>query len=125
MKGRLELKRVLIVEDHRDVREVLRRFLEMMSVDSLVADSGEAALACFGENANGIDLVILDWTLPGISGAETFRAIESGWPDVPIVICSGMRGLIEKEAPRSTAGFLHKPFSPADLKRILDATLGA
>jgi len=118
------LKRVLIVEDHHDVRAILRRLLEMMSVEPIAVDSGEAALACFEDNASGVDLVILDWTLPGISGEDTYRAIKARRPELPIVICSGMRGLIEKEAPQSTAGFLHKPFTPADLNRILVATLG-
>jgi DNA-binding response OmpR family regulator len=78
MTGSARRKRVLVVEDDAEMREAYRRFFVEQH-----ADEFSAVLASDGEQALGVlrhepaDLLVLDWNLPGISGASLAKALRS------------------------------------------------
>ncbi|MBN1434925.1 response regulator, partial [Candidatus Fermentibacterales bacterium] len=83
-------------------------------------------LDVFGENREDIRLVLLDMTMPHMSGDEAFLELRRLDPEVKVILCSGYN---EKEATRRFAGkglsgFLQKPFRPADLVGELNRVLG-
>ncbi len=80
--------RVLLVDDHAVVREGYRRLLEATGDIAVVAEaaSGEAAYAAFTDQVP--DVVIMDISLPGISGLEALRRIRAREPTARVLIFS-------------------------------------
>jgi DNA-binding response OmpR family regulator len=76
--GPLKRRRVLVVEDDAELREAYRRFFEQQHPDEfsavLVAD-GERALGVVRDER--VDILVVDWSLPGISGASLTKALRS------------------------------------------------
>ena len=117
--------KVLVADDIREVREMLRVMLEP-HYDVVVARNGEEAWELF--NAEKPDIVLSDVVMPRIDGVELCKRIklQSYSPDTPVVIITAAtkeRDLADgfwKNAAGSDA-FITKPFSPAAvLATILD-----
>jgi CheY-like chemotaxis protein len=89
------------------------------------AGHGLEAVEIFRERKDEISLVILDLTMPGMSGWETLEALRALRPDIPVVLASGYDEAKVMEGKRTELpqAFLHKPYSMADLKGALDAAL--
>lgn len=62
---------ILIVEDHKDTREALVKFLQSFELDTAGAEDGDQALKIMGDKTP--HLVILDWHMPGKSGLDVLR----------------------------------------------------
>jgi signal transduction histidine kinase len=115
---------VLIVDDDDGVRATLRRLLELFDFVVVEAEGGRAA-ARMAEAKPEIRLVILDMTMPEMSGEATFRELRRIRPEVPVILSSGYD---EVEASRrfvskGLAGFLQKPFTTTDLVRCIAMAL--
>ena len=79
---------VLLVDDDPAVREVTADTLRGLGYTVIEADSGGAALNLFDANPR-IDLVLLDFAMPGMNGAEVARRLRARRPDVSILFASG------------------------------------
>jgi signal transduction histidine kinase/CheY-like chemotaxis protein len=112
---------VLVVDDDADVRAVATRILERRGFSVLTAADGLSGLEVFREQAGGLACVLLDMTMPHMSGEEAFRAMRRLDPDTPIILMSGYneQEVISQFAGRRLAGFLQKPFTAEDLRRLL------
>ena len=98
LTGRRKM-RLLVVEDDPDQRFLIERRLEEMDLDLQMASSGEEAIS----KLEGIDLVLLDYRLPDMSGLDTLRAIrEVDGPSVVMVTGMGSES-VAVEAMRSGA----------------------
>ncbi len=120
--------RVLVVEDEAEQRKLLCQNLENWGHQVCAVDSGEAALRIWSQLE--VDLVLLDLTLPGISGLEVWRAIQaSGGQRRPSIFF--MLNLWSDEidwiAHHEVAAedYLVRPFSFRELKLRMDARLRA
>src|SRR6476660_7549552 len=82
------MNRLLLVDDHPVIRQGIRRILTGAFADLTVAeaDSGEQALDFFG--AEPWDLVLLDISLPGISGLDVIRRMRGLRPEARIIVIS-------------------------------------
>src|ERR1039457_2955974 len=101
--------KVLIVDDERDLRELLASVLEE-SYEVAQADSGAAVQKAFLQSAP--DVVLLDVKLPDVDGLDLIPQIKKCWPDTEVIVLSG-HGTITMavEAGRRGAyNFLSKPF---------------
>jgi DNA-binding NarL/FixJ family response regulator len=80
----------LLVDDHAMVRQALKFYLEELdsSVAVNMAENVDVALE-FASNAEKLDLIILDYKLPGTVGLAGFEALTAAVPDIPIVFLSG------------------------------------
>lgn len=78
------MKRVLVVDDERRGRRVLQIALEQMGIESVAAESGDAALHCL--ETEKVDLVLSDLAMPGMNGLELLRRIRDSEPDVPVIL---------------------------------------
>ena len=123
--GTLVGRTVLVVDDDEAVRTLVGRMLRKRDVKVLQAVDGDAALAMVdGGVADGIDLILLDMTMPGRSGAETARALRARGVTTPIVLTSGYSA--EAVPPDvATQGFLQKPFQAVDLLRAIQDAIGS
>ncbi|HLE88784.1 MAG TPA: response regulator, partial [Candidatus Limnocylindria bacterium] len=79
-------RRILVVEDDRTLRQALTYNLEREGYDARSAVDGEQALAAIRDG--GLDLVLLDLMLPGMSGMEVLRTARAEGIDTPVVILS-------------------------------------
>lgn len=105
-------QRVLIIDDEEPVREAVSDILDMEGVPVLVAADGALGLELYRQWQAEVRLVLLDLSMPGLSGEETFHALRRINPDVRVVLSSGYS---QTEAARRfinepVAGFLQKPY---------------
>ncbi|MHC4715654.1 MAG: PAS domain-containing hybrid sensor histidine kinase/response regulator, partial [Planctomycetota bacterium] len=108
---------ILVVDDERTVRELARKALQREGFTVLTAADGREGVAVFGEHADEISAVLLDMTMPEISGEEAFDALRRICPDVPILLASGYaeEDVTGRFEGRDLAGFIHKPFELREL----------
>ena len=114
--------RVLIVDDEPYLLRALETALARRGFATLSAGNGEEALSCYRERGSEIDVVLLDFKMPGMSGVETFRALREIDPRVVALLTSG-HYKDETGSPEDLgfAGFFQKPY---DLN-ALDDTIRA
>ena len=110
---------VLVVDDEEIVRELARRSLERHGYKVLVAENGQAAIDILRENAGRIGVVLLDMSMPGMSGEETLPHLRSLKPDVAVLVSSGYS---EAETLRMfqgsrISGFIQKPYTVQQLAK--------
>lgn len=108
---------VLVVDDEETIRAVTSKTLQRFGYTVLTAVDGQSAVETFREHADEICLVLLDMTMPRMSGDEAFRAIRAIRGEVPVILSSGFT---EQEATDrfsgvGLAGFIQKPYKPTDL----------
>lgn len=114
---------VLVVEDERDIREVLRRYLERAGHAVLTTGSGLEGLRLLGDG--GVDLVVLDLGLPDLDGLEILREARAG-RHTPVVVLTA-RSAVEDRIRGLSLGaddYVPKPFSPTELVLRVGAVLG-
>ncbi len=109
--------RVLVVDDNGQVRAVLARAMQSLGYAVEQAADGEAALDKVGA---GIDLILLDAQMPGMSGFDVVASIRAGSTGlaIPILMITGNAGHEERmRAIRAGANdFIGKPFDYAELR---------
>jgi two-component system, cell cycle sensor histidine kinase and response regulator CckA len=113
---------VLVVEDEEQVSTLARRVLERAGYRVLVAGDGLSALTMFDAHAEEIRVVLLDQTLPTMSGAEVMAHIQRTHPGMPIVISSGNLVALPP-GTADTVRVLAKPYSPSGLTSAVSAAL--
>jgi two-component system CheB/CheR fusion protein len=115
---------ILVVDDEDLVRKMARFTLERYGYTVEVASDGPEGCACFAARPYEFSAVLLDLTMPGMTGEDVLRRIREIRQDVPVVLSSGYA---EKEAVQrfedfGLAGFLQKPYTATALaKRIKQA----
>jgi CheY-like chemotaxis protein len=112
---------VLVVDDDPDVREYVVASLEEQGFDVREASEGPAGLRLFA--GQPFDLVILDFIMPGMSGAEVASRIRVQRPEQPILFVSGYSetDAVRRVAP--DAPLLAKPFRTEALLKAVRSTL--
>ncbi|HEV3332684.1 MAG TPA: PAS domain S-box protein [Bryobacteraceae bacterium] len=108
---------VLVVDDQPGVRELAQTILERVGLTVLTAGDGKQAVDVFDEHSNEIHAVLLDLNMPGMDGAEVFWHMTQMVPGIRVVLCSGYneQDVTTKLHGLQPAGFLRKPYHPADL----------
>jgi two-component system, cell cycle sensor histidine kinase and response regulator CckA len=103
---------VLIIDDEDPVRLVAAEALHMLGVTPLEARNGTEGLALLDQHGEDIDLVLLDLTMPGLSGEDTLRRLRDTHPATQVVLMSGYSGgeTMQRFASLGVAGYLAKPF---------------
>lgn len=116
-----KIKTVLVVDDDPDVRMFLSTCLETLGFSVVAAEHAEQGLAVL-DDADP-DILLLDFAMPGMNGAQMAEVVRARRPDLPIIFVSGYSetAAIERAAGKS-AVLLKKPFAIADLERALRAT---
>jgi CheY-like chemotaxis protein len=115
---------VLVVDDDPGVRSFLRESLSGLGYDTQEADSAAAALAAVEKKLP--DLVLLDYAMPGMHGADAARELRARHPDLPIVFVTGYAESSQLEAALgSDVPVLRKPFTIADLAAAVRDNLAA
>ena len=112
---------VLLVDDDSAVREITAGMLDELGYEVLEAGSGGAALETLQQRPD-IDLMLLDFAMPGMNGAEVAREASARRPDLPIVFVTGYAD-VDALAHAGEAGVIQKPFEDHELAGKLRAVL--
>jgi two-component system, cell cycle sensor histidine kinase and response regulator CckA len=106
---------VLVVDDEDLVLDVVARMIRDLGYGALTASDGMAAIALLERHA--VDAVLVDLTMPRMSGAEVIAQVRQRRPGLPVILCSGFdrdgRGPVQADA------YLPKPFRIEVLERTL------
>jgi DNA-binding NtrC family response regulator len=116
---------ILIVDDEDVIRKIAKDVLEQAGYTVLLAESGQAAIDLFKTAGKQVSLVLLDMTMPGLNGLETFLQLKRVRPTVKVLLSSGYN---ELEATRlfsgqGLAGFIPKPYSAGTLSKTVRSVL--
>jgi len=111
---------ILVVDDEPIVLKTARSALEKVGYAVLIAENGVEALQIFQQHPDRISLIVLDMTMPIMSGEETLARLRSIRAKVKIVASSGYneREFLEKFGDR-VDGFLQKPYTAAQVAQVV------
>lgn len=118
---------VLIIDDERQVREAMRDILDLQEIPTLTAASGQEGIDQFTAHQDKIGLIILDLSMPGMSGIEAFSALRGVNPAIKIILSSGYTEaeILDKMAGTQPTGFLQKPYRLEKVLQVVENHLTA
>jgi CheY-like chemotaxis protein len=116
------VKKILIVEDNSDYREIMNLFITKMGHQAIKAKNSYEAITL--AEAEGPDLIFMDMQLPDVDGAKTTAMLKQNpkTSHIPVVACTAwMSALLEEKASKvGIATYLIKPVSPRMLKETIE-----
>lgn len=115
--------KLLLIEDNILLQETTRELLEVFEHQVFTADSGRQARKVMAEHSQEIDLILLDLTLPDISGEELLIELARTYPGLKVVLCTGSLADDELRQHPAVKGFLAKPFDFGELRRAVEKAL--
>ena len=118
---------VLLVEDEEHIRIVFHDALHDIGVRVVGAASGEDGVEMYRQHKDEVRLVVLDLSLPGISGEETLKLLKEINPGVRVVVSSGFphEDVTKKFSDQGVEGYLQKPYNWTTLTESMGRYLGA
>jgi PAS domain S-box-containing protein len=111
--------RILLVDDHDGVRATTAALLEDLGHAVVQANDALIALDMVRQAPSAYDLVLSDYAMPRVSGAELIRQLRGIRPDIRAVIMTGYAEPDAAAMPALDAPVLTKPFSPDQLRALL------
>jgi len=108
---------VLLADDEAAVRNIGKRILERTGFEVILAEDGIQCLDCFLDHRKDIRVVVLDLTMPRMSGEDVFQKLIELDPKVRVILSSGFSEseITSRSIGEGLAGFLQKPYSPIRL----------
>ncbi len=119
---------VLVIDDEEIVRKLAQKALEHYGYRVVLAEEGARGVEILRRQAEAIDCVVLDLTMPVMNGEDALPRLQALRPGIPVILSSGFS---EAEAVRRFAGkglasFIQKPYRAADLAgKVKDAIAAA
>lgn len=113
------MKRVIVIDDTKNIRTLLTTCLEINGYEVFTASSGEEALNLFSKEH--FDMAFLDIKMPEVSGTEVLRKIRAMGLDLPVIIMTAfatVRNAVECTKLGAVA-YLQKPFTSDKVKTVL------
>lgn len=107
-----EKKKILIVDDDSTIRNLTCHMLQLGKHQTMEANGGKHALTLLKKNSHCIDLILLDVSMPDLSGEETFSRIKENYPHIPVIVMSGYpeEDILKRFDDHHLNGILQKPF---------------
>jgi DNA-binding response OmpR family regulator len=131
MKGSTRMnqdkRKVLVVDDNQDIRELVMHILDADGFHVFAAEDGQNAAAIL--RSNQMDLILLDVMMPGTSGLELLKEIRTGslkgHQDVPVIMITAMATTddIDKALAIGANSYIVKPFRGALIREKVRAIL--
>ena len=114
------MKKALVVDDTKNIRTLLKIYLELNNFEVLMATNGHEALSLI--DTEPVDLIFLDIKMPEISGTEVLKRIRAKGITTPVVIMTAF-ATVKNAVDCTKLGaftYLQKPFTTDKVKTILD-----
>jgi PAS domain S-box-containing protein len=109
------LRTVLVIDDEDLVRDVVARMIEDLGYAAITAADGQTGLALVEHQV--IDAVLVDLSMPLMSGADVVSALRASKPDLPVILCTGFDR--DRRGPVQADAYLPKPFRIEALEQTL------
>jgi PAS domain S-box-containing protein len=111
---------VLVVDDEKRIRDVCLKMLSGEGHEVGVAETAEAGLRMVEKRH--FDIILLDLMMPGISGIDALEQIRTAHPDTVVIVITGYATLEHsiETMKKGAFDFLSKPFSPGDLRVVIN-----
>jgi CheY-like chemotaxis protein len=121
-----EKHRILVVDDHKEVRTTFRANLEALEPELDVVDVPSGEEAILEATADPVDLMVADVGLPGLSGLELLEKIKIHNPEMKIILITGLEDedIRRKVADAGTDAFFIKPVKIPDFLKAVKRCLG-
>ncbi|HYW49710.1 MAG TPA: PAS domain S-box protein [Gemmatimonadaceae bacterium] len=118
---------ILVVDDEESVRNVARRMLERSGYSVIAAHDGDEGLRMYEEHADVIVAIVLDVTMPRMSGTEVLAELRRRGTLVPVVLASGYtsQSISTPGAGAASPTFVQKPFVTSALLAGIDEALAS
>lgn len=110
---------ILLVDDDEVIRMMGRDILRVLGYEVVLASDGEETIKVYQENKDRIDLILLDWHMPGMGGTEILEQLWAIDDKVKVILATGWgppRELEEIQKSGHTIGLLQKPYLVKDLQ---------
>jgi CheY-like chemotaxis protein len=116
-------RKILVVDDEPSVRTAIEMLLKHDRHEVRLADSGEAALTILEQDK--FDLIITDYSMQGMKGAELATLIKQRLPDQPILMVTAFADefTTHGKPPKGVDFVISKPFSQKDLREAVAQVL--
>jgi two-component system cell cycle sensor histidine kinase/response regulator CckA len=118
---------ILVVDDEEVVLGMAEASLMSFGYRPLLAGNGRSAVEIVAESGNRIRAVVLDLTMPEMSGEETLQQLRAIQPGLPVIIASGYgeTEINERFEGQTISAFLQKPYTPVQLAKTIRYAIGA
>ncbi len=107
----VDIMRILVIDDHPLIQEALKHVLTELdaSLELIQAHDASSAHAALSRTS-GIDLLVLDLTLPGCDGFDLLADLRRDWPDIPVLVLSATydKATVELALDLGAMGFIPK-----------------
>ena len=116
---------ILVVDDETMALNLARQILSQASFQVTTASSGFECIELCRSKPNAFDLVVLDLTMPGMDGAETFARLRTICPELSVVISTGFiaQEKLNQMLSSGLTGFIRKPLPPDEYVAHIRAIL--
>jgi len=116
---------ILVIDDEEIVRHPAKAALERFGYEVVLAEDGRQGVEAFRRMADRISVVLLDMTMPVMSGEEAFRELRMIRSDIKVILSSGYNEVeaIRHFAGKGLAGFIQKPYTSARLAEAVRSVL--
>lgn len=117
---------ILLVDDEESVLKVSEKILKLCGYHVITASNGFEAVDLYKENCNKINAVVIDYSMPAMSGLDVFMKMKQINPDLKTLLISGFieNHIINKAKEKGITHFLSKPFSAAELSLKIKNIIG-
>ena len=104
---------IMVIDDEEPVREAVKDILELVQINVLQAENGQTGIDMYQQVGLDIELILLDLSMPGMSGEETFHILRQINPDIRILLSSGFNEseVTARLAGQHITGFIQKPYT--------------
>ncbi|MDE3058449.1 MAG: response regulator [Bacteroidota bacterium] len=117
---------ILVIEDDEMMRDLLKTFLTMDGHEVMCVRDGIEGVNAYKAHSGAIRLVITDFAMPNLNGAETYRQIQTINPAAKVIMISGnLDTRTERQLHREgIQHFMHKPFRPEEIVAKVKEVMG-
>ncbi|MEO8540730.1 MAG: PAS domain S-box protein [bacterium] len=116
---------VLVVDDDETVRTITTTAIQRMGFTVITAENGAEAVEVFRQHRDDIRLVLMDLTMPQMSGEDAFREIRAIRPSAVVIIMSGYNEIetSQRFSGKGVAAFVQKPYEVPRLRELIREVL--
>lgn len=115
---------ILVIDDGPAIGDALKLVLEASGYDVVLVDKGREGIR--QSRKRRFTIIIIDFSLPDISGLEVFKTIRGHGGEAPVIMITAERKpeVFTEAANLGAIGVLSKPFSPPDILQLISKGLG-
>jgi two-component system response regulator HydG len=117
------MAKILVVDDDKDMCLLLERFLRKKNYEVVVAHSGKEALNCLFRNK--VNLILCDYKLEDMTGAELLTSIKGDYPNIPVIIITAYSDIktAVDAIKRGALDYVTKPLYPDEILLTIERAL--